>query len=160
MFSVCPGYPTWGALNPCNATLHIKPTEFQQAQRFRLVKGKGLTFPARNHLVVQDVLVSSDFPVLFDVSWLSPGWSFLYMLSPERAVTNLEVFWHTRGAAPVWRRDPFWRGSILGCALGLLIPDNHRNTEIHQQDRWTNRSREIEEQLQKSFIHLETLPST
>lgn len=123
----CPGYAILGApLNTCNAILVASGIQnFSRPRNSDLLMENGicldLTFPARNHQVVQCSLVSSDFSVLFATSWFSRWWSFPHMLSPKRALTNLGVLWHTRGAILVWRGDPTWRGKTSGYALGLFF---------------------------------------
>ena len=145
---------------PCYISL-VHNTEFQQAQRFRLAKEDniclGRIFPAKKYLVVQDGLVSYDFSVLFDTFWRSHKWSLPY-ISPRRAMTNLEVFWNTRGTGPVWRRPTLERKYLRLCTGTLLfIPAKHKDTEVHLHERWTNRSWEMEAPLPNPFIHLQTL---
>ena len=42
------------------------------------------------------------------------------MLCPIRTVTNLVVFQYPREAVLVWRRNPLWKGIVLGCAFRTL----------------------------------------
>jgi hypothetical protein len=54
------------------------------------------------------------------------------MLCPIRTVTNLVVFQYPREAVLVWRRNPLWKGIVLGCAFRTLDAcQSKRQAVIH-----------------------------
>lgn len=121
---------------PCHFS-YIRNTEFQEAQIFRLAKGKW--HQPGPYLSFQEPSSGPRWLAFFRL--FGPLWHFLEIIwvkcplhaEPKKSYDHAGGFLKCQGSSPALEKRPTLEKKHLGLCTGtlLLICGNHKNTEIH-----------------------------